>query len=100
MPGTVLGCLLRTKVLMLFIALFIRAMNTFQMFSTSAHFHISLELRDFFTLILKASAIFRCPVHNFRIKIQFHGKRKRHVDNQKDWYTHPPLTLTFSPFPG
>lgn len=100
MPGTTFGHLLRTKVLMYFIALFIRALNTFQMFSTSAHFHISLVLRNFFTLNLKAIAIVMCPVHNFRIKIQFHDKRKRFVDNQKRWYTHPPLTLTFSPFPG
>lgn len=83
MPGTTLGHLLRTKVLMYFIALFMRALNNFQMFSTSAHFHISLVLRNFFTLNLKAIAIVMCPVQNFRIKIQFHDKRKRFVDNQK-----------------
>lgn len=86
-------CRFVNKILIFLIALFIRATNSFQMSSVFAHFHISLELKEFFILNLKAMAIFIFPVHNFMIK--FHDKRKRFVDHQKDHgkYTQPPLTL-------
>lgn len=67
---------------MYLIALFIGAVSSSPIFSIYAHFQISLELRDFFTLNLKAIATFTFPVHSFRIKIKHHDKT--FVDHQED----------------